>query len=96
MIGNQRVIGNFKLYVMFNNSNDWTLWKAFNDLEDCYSERFVIPNLYDSKIVEVASDGSTEEISFIWISDEENSRHLVQHKYNYHIKSWLWKLAHYL
>ena len=62
--GNQRVTGNFKLYVMFNNSNEWTLLKSFNDLEDCYSERFVIPNLYDSKIVEVASDGSTEEIFF--------------------------------
>ena len=64
VIGNQRVTGNFKLYVMFNDSNDWTLCKAFNDLEDCYSERFVIPNLYDSKIVEVSSDGSTEEIFF--------------------------------
>ena len=62
VIGNQSVTGNFKLYAMFNNSNDWTLWKTFNDLEDCYSERFVIPNLYDSKIVEVASAGSTEEI----------------------------------
>lgn len=64
VVGNQRVTGDFKLYVMFNNSNEWTLWKAFNDLEDCYSERFVIPNLYDSKIVEVASDGSTEEVFF--------------------------------
>lgn len=49
---------------MFNDSNDWTLWKAFNDLEDCYSERFVIQNLYNSKIVEVASDGSKEEVFF--------------------------------
>lgn len=40
VIGNQKVTGNFKLYVMFNNSNDWTLWKSFNDLEDCYSERW--------------------------------------------------------
>lgn len=59
VIGNQRVTGNFKLYVMFNDSNDWTLWKAYNNLEDCYSEPFVIPNLYDSKIVEAASDDST-------------------------------------
>ena len=64
VVGNQRVTGNFKLYVMFNNSNEWALRKSFNDLEDCYSERFVIPNLYDSKIVEVASDGSMEEIFF--------------------------------
>ena len=64
VIGNQTVTCNFKLHVMFNNSNDWTLWKAFNDLEDCYSERLVIPNLYDSKIVEVSSDCSTEEIFF--------------------------------
>ncbi len=64
VVGNQRVTGDFKLYVMFNNSNDWTLWKSFNDLEDCYSEKFVIPNLYDSKIVEVVCDGSTEEVLF--------------------------------
>ena len=62
VICNQRITGNFKLYVMFNNSNDCTLWKSFNDLEDFYSERFVIPNLYHSKIVEVASDGSTENV----------------------------------
>ena len=62
--GNQRVTGNFKLYAMFNNSNEWTLLKSFNDLEDCYSERFVILNLSDSKIVEVASDCSTEDIFF--------------------------------
>ena len=64
VVDNQRVTGNFNLYVMFNNSNDSTLWKSFNDLEDCYSEKFVIPNLYDSKIVEVSIDGSTEEVFF--------------------------------
>ena len=25
VVGNQRVTGDFKLYVMFNDSNDWTL-----------------------------------------------------------------------
>ncbi len=62
--GNQKVKGNFELYVEFDDSRGWTLWKDFNDLEDCYSERFVIPNLHDSKIVEVASDGSKEEVFF--------------------------------
>ena len=62
--GNQKVSGNFELYIRFNDSDSWTLWKKFNDLEDCYSERFVIPNLHDSKIIEVADNGSKEEILF--------------------------------
>lgn len=62
--GNQRVKGNFKLYVRLNDSHDWALWKVFNDLEDCYSEEFVIPNLHDSRIVEVTEDGSREEVFF--------------------------------
>ena len=62
--GNQRVKGNFKLYVRLNDSYDYTLWKVFNDLEDCYSEKFVIPNLHDSRIVEVTEDGSMEEVFF--------------------------------
>jgi len=62
--GNQKVKGKFKLYVRFNDSNDWVLWEDFNDLEDCYSETFVIPNLHDSKIIEVAKDGSREEVFF--------------------------------
>ena len=28
VVGSQRVTGDFKLYVMFNDSNDWALWKA--------------------------------------------------------------------
>lgn len=64
VIGNQKVKGNFELYITFNDSGSWTLWKKFNDLEDCYSERFVIPNLHDSKIIEVADNGSKEEILF--------------------------------
>ena len=64
VIGNQKVKGNFELYITFNDSDSWTLWKKFNDLEDCYSERFVIPNLHDSKIIEVADNGSKEEILF--------------------------------
>lgn len=62
--GNQRVNGNFELYVMLGDSCAWTLWKVFNDLEDCYSERFVVPNLRNSRIIEVASDGSREEVFF--------------------------------
>ena len=62
--GNQKVKGNFELYVEFDDSRDWTLWKDFNVLEDCYSVRFVVPNIHDSKIVEVASDGSKEEVFF--------------------------------
>ncbi len=64
VIGNQKVKGNFELYIMFNDSNNWTLWKVFNDLEDYYSERFVIPNLHDSIILDVADDGAREEILF--------------------------------
>lgn len=64
VIGNQRIKGNFKLYVRFNDSCGWTLWEDFNDLEDCYSETFVVPNLHDSKIIEVARDGSREEVFF--------------------------------
>ncbi len=63
--GNQRVKGKFELYVEFDDSRrGWTLWGNFNDLEDCYSEKFVIPNIHDSKIIEVASDGSREEVFF--------------------------------
>lgn len=62
--GNQRVKGNFRLYVKIDDFDCWLLWKTFNDLEDCYSEKFVIPNLHDSKIIEVASDGSREEVFF--------------------------------
>lgn len=62
--GSQRVSGNFELYVEFDDSRGWALWKVFNDLEDCYSERFVVPNLHGSKIIEVASDGSREEVFF--------------------------------
>jgi hypothetical protein len=64
VIGNQRVNGNFRLYVKIDDFDCWLLWKKFNDLEDCYSEKFVIPNLHDSKIVEVAEDGSREEVLF--------------------------------
>lgn len=64
VIGNQRVKGNFKLYVKLDDFSCWLLWKKFSDLEDCYSEQFVIPNLHDSKIVEVAEDGSKEEVLF--------------------------------
>lgn len=64
VIGNQKVKGNFELYVEFDDSRGWILWGKFNDLEDCYSERFVVPNIHDSKIIEVASDGSKEEVFF--------------------------------
>ena len=62
--GNQRVKGNFELYVEFDDCSGWNLYGKFNDLEDCYSEQFVVPNLHDSKIIEIASDGSKEEVFF--------------------------------
>ena len=64
VIGNQRIKGNFELYVEFDDFRGWNLWRRFNDLEDCYSEQFVVPNLHDSKIIEIASNGSREEVFF--------------------------------
>lgn len=62
--GNQRVKGNFELYVEFDDCSGWNLYGKFNDLEDCYSETFVIQNMHDSKIVEISDDGSREEVFF--------------------------------
>ena len=62
--GNQRVKGNFELYVELDECSGCNLYGKFNDLEDCYSEQFVVPNLHDSKIIEIASDGSKEEVFF--------------------------------
>ena len=62
--GNQRVKGNFELYVELDECSGWNLYGKFNDLEDCYSETFVIPNMHDSKIVEISDDGSKEEVFF--------------------------------
>ena len=32
--GNQRVIGNFELYVEFDDCSGWNLYGKFNDLEE--------------------------------------------------------------
>lgn len=62
--GNQRVKGNFQLYVTCEDSRGWFLWKHFDDLEECYSETFTVPHINDSKIIEVHKDGSKEQVYF--------------------------------
>ena len=57
--GNQRIKGTFELHVCCDDSRGWFLWDKFDDLEDCYAEKFAVPNLHDSEVFELKEDGST-------------------------------------
>ena len=63
VLNNERIKGTFNLYCNCDDSRGWFLYGTFNDLEGCWSERFVIPNLCYSKITEVFN-GSEEEVHF--------------------------------
>ena len=64
--GNQRIKGTFERHVCCDDSRGWFLWDKFDDLEDCYAEKFAVPNLHDCKVFELKEDGS-KELVYLYI-----------------------------